>query len=199
MDQVHADLVARPTGERRDVCLPITGAPDWQMRLTALVTKARTSEALPTALTRFHPDLDYAHQPQRRARGVALASRGLNSDRTYANEHPEWGDNSVIEVQLFEDGGLRLYMSRFSTGVSSRYQPEKGEEQMLFDGTAANRLHGRRRYEESRAFSPTTATATTPTRRPPAPPWPNSATNRAPSPAGSWARSCAPWARKPCS
>ncbi|HWU05540.1 MAG TPA: ATP-binding protein [Streptomyces sp.] len=180
-DQSHLFLVARPTAARRDVCLPITGAPEWQMRLTALITKARTSEALPTALTRFHPDLDYVHQPQRRARGVALASRGLNSDRTYTNEHPEWGDNSVIEVQLFEDGGLRLYMSRLSTGVSSRYQPEKGEEQMLFDGAAvlltwrvlelmrlvseevgyhgnwaigagANRLHGRRRYGGESGF-----------------------------------------------
>ncbi|MFJ3301292.1 hypothetical protein [Streptomyces bacillaris] len=52
-DQSHLFLVARPAAARRDVCLPITGAPDWQTRLTGLVTKARTSESLPTALTRF--------------------------------------------------------------------------------------------------------------------------------------------------
>ncbi|OXZ01504.1 helix-turn-helix domain-containing protein [Streptomyces sp. 2R] len=180
-DQSHLFLVARPAAARRDVCLPITGAPDWQTRLRTLVEQAKSSEAVPATLAQFHPDIDDAYQPHRRARGVALSSRGLNPDRTYAHEQPERVREAVIEVQLFEDGGLRLYMSRLSTGVSSRYQPEEGEEQQLFDGAAvlltwrvlelmrlvseevgyhgnwaigagANRLHGRRRYAGQSGF-----------------------------------------------
>lgn len=57
-DQSHLFLVAHPTAARRDVCLPITGAPDWQTRLTALVTKAQGSAALPATLAKFHPDIE---------------------------------------------------------------------------------------------------------------------------------------------
>ncbi|MFC8728243.1 AlbA family DNA-binding domain-containing protein [Streptomyces bacillaris] len=180
-DQSHLFLVARPAAARRDVCLPITGAPDWQTHLLTLVEKAKSSQAVPATLAKFHPDIDDAYQAHRRARGVALSSRGLNPDRTYAHEQPEHVREAVIEVQLFEDGGLRLYMSRFSTGVSSPYRPEEGEEQQLADGAAvlltwrvlevmrlvseevgyhgnwaigagANQLHGRRRYSGQSRF-----------------------------------------------
>jgi hypothetical protein len=80
----------------------------------------------------------------------------------------------VIEVQLFEDGGLRLFMTRLSDGLK-HHASENEEEQVLFDAGAvihtrhilelirlvsddvgyhgnwavavgANRLRGRRRY-----------------------------------------------------
>ncbi|MFF2721915.1 hypothetical protein [Streptomyces sp. NPDC058011] len=52
-DQSHLFLVARPAAARRDVCLPITGAPDWQTRLLTLVEKAKSSEDAPLTFVRI--------------------------------------------------------------------------------------------------------------------------------------------------
>jgi hypothetical protein len=174
--QSHLFLVAQPTAGRRDVCLPITGAQDWNQRLHTLITRVRESRELRAALADqgFSPDLGDAHRGHRRARGVARSSAGLTSDRTYAPEG-RWGDEDVIELQLFEDGGLRLFMTRLSDGLRERRVEDSEAEQVLFDAAAviltrhmlelirlvseevgyhgnwavavgANRLRGRRRY-----------------------------------------------------
>ncbi|MFJ7201620.1 MULTISPECIES: helix-turn-helix domain-containing protein [unclassified Streptomyces] len=173
--QSHLFLVAQPTAGRRDMCLPITGAQDWNMQLHTLIRRVQENQSLRAALANqgFSPDLSDAHQGHRRARGVALSSSSLQSDRTYVADG-SWGDEKVIEVQLFEDGGLRLFMTRLSDGLQ-RHASENKEEQVLFDSGAviltrhmlelmrlvsddvgyhgnwavavgANRLRGRRRY-----------------------------------------------------
>ncbi|MER5353468.1 ATP-binding protein [Kitasatospora sp. NPDC002551] len=178
--QSHFFLVARPTAGRRDMCLPITGAQDWNTLLQALIRRVREDQTLRTALSNrgFSPDLGAAHRGRRRARGVALSSSNLKSDRTHAPEG-RWGDEDVIEVQLFEDGGLRLFMSRLSDGSERN---SKDEEQVLLDvgavvltrhmlelmrlisddrgyhgnwavAVGANRLRGRRRHAEQWGFS----------------------------------------------
>jgi hypothetical protein len=180
--QSHLFLVAQPTAGRRDMCLPITGAQDWNLRLHTLINRVQESEELRAALANqgFSPDLSHAHQGHRRARGVARSSAGLKPDRTYAPEG-RWGDENVIEVQLFEDGGLRLFMARLSGGLSRPYAPEADAEQVLFDAAAviltrhmlelirlvsddvgyhgnwavtvgANRLRGRRRHTGQSIF-----------------------------------------------
>ncbi|MBC2902106.1 RNA-binding domain-containing protein [Streptomyces cupreus] len=135
--QSHLFLVAQPTAGRRDMCLPITGAQDWNLRLHTLITRVQENQKLRAALSDqgFSPDLSHAHQGRRRARGVALSSSSLKSDRTYAAEG-NWGDEHVIEVQLFEDGGLRLFMTRLSDSLHDRYTPEEDAEQVLFDAGA---------------------------------------------------------------
>ncbi|MBT1094198.1 helix-turn-helix domain-containing protein [Streptomyces sp. Tu102] len=173
--QSHLFLVAQPTAGRRDMCLPITGAQDWNMRLHTLIRGVQENQSLRAALANqgFDPDLSQAHQGHRRARGVALSSSSLKSDRTYVADG-SWGEEHVIEVQLFEDGGLRLFMARLSDGVGHQGPGNEGEQQ-LFDTAAviltrhmleltrlvsdevgyhgnwsvavgANRLRGRRRY-----------------------------------------------------
>ncbi|MEU7088128.1 AlbA family DNA-binding domain-containing protein [Streptomyces achromogenes] len=181
--QSHFFLVAQPAAGRRDMCLPITGAQDWNHRLHALINRVRENKKLRAALSNqaFSPDLNDAHQGHRRARGVALSSSTLQSDRTYAPEG-RWGDEDVIEIQLFEDGGLRLFMTRLSDGLSNRHAPDDEAEQVLFDAAAvihtrnmlelmrlvseevgyhgnwavavgANRLRGRRRYTGQSLFA----------------------------------------------
>ncbi|MGK5734212.1 hypothetical protein [Streptomyces sp. URMC 124] len=180
--QSHLFLVAQPVAGRRDMCLPITGAPDWNLRLHTLFKRVQESRDLQTALSNrgFSPDLGDAHNGHRRPRGVARCSATLKSDRTYVPEG-RWGDEDVIEVQLFEDGGLRLLMTRLSDGRSERHAQEGDAEQVLLDAAAviltrhmmelirlvsddvgyhgnwtvalgANRLRGRRRYSEQSLF-----------------------------------------------
>ncbi|GGZ88310.1 MULTISPECIES: AlbA family DNA-binding domain-containing protein [Streptomyces rochei group] len=179
--QSHLFLVAQPTAGRRDMCLPITGAQDWNMRLHTLISRVQKNQTLRAALANhgFSPDLSHAHQGHRRARGVALSSSSLRSDRTHVADG-SWGEEDVIEVQLFEDGGLRLFMTRLSDNLN-RQASENEEEQVLFDAGAvihtrhmlelirlvsedvgyhgnwvlavgANRLRGRRRYSGQSYF-----------------------------------------------
>ncbi len=177
--QSHFFLVAQPTAARRDVCLPITGAPDWSARLRTLTRNVRENQLLHAALANrgFSPDFDTAHREHRRARGVALSSSSLASDRTFI-AGGSWHEEDVIEVQLFEDGGLRLFMTR----LSERIDPNSTDaEQVLFDtgaviltrhmlelvrlvsgevgyhgnwavGVGATRLRGRRRYSGQSRF-----------------------------------------------
>ncbi|MFH9439049.1 hypothetical protein [Streptomyces rochei] len=179
--QSHLFLVAQPTAGRRDMCLRITGAQDWNMRLHTLISRVQKNQTLRAALANhgFSPDLSHAHQGHRRARGVALSSSSLRSDRTHVADG-SWGEEDVIEVQLFEDGGLRLFMTRLSDNLN-RQASENEEEQVLFDAGAvihtrhmlelirlvsedvgyhgnwvlavgANRLRGRRRYSGQSYF-----------------------------------------------
>ncbi|MFB8085038.1 helix-turn-helix domain-containing protein [Streptomyces sp. NPDC055992] len=177
--QSHLFLVAQPTAGRRDLCLPITGAQDWNQRLHSLIRCVHENQDLRAALEGrgFSPDLSDAHQVHRRARGVALSSSNLNSDRTHCADG-SWGEEHVIEVQLFEDGGLRLFMTRLSDCLQRH---PSDEEQFLFDAgsviltrhilelmrlvadetgyhgnwtvaVGANRLRGRRRHTEQSHF-----------------------------------------------
>ncbi|MFD3678588.1 helix-turn-helix domain-containing protein [Streptomyces sp. NPDC058613] len=180
--QSHLFLVAQPTAGRRDVCLPITGARDWSQRLHALIQRALQSPRTRAALSAgFSPDLSSAHQGHRRARGVALSSRGLGAGRVYTPQGSPY-DESVVELQLLEDGGLRLLMTRLSDGTSSPYESPGEAEQVIYDAAVvvftrhmldlirlisedvgyhgnwalavgANRLRGRRRWSPSGTFA----------------------------------------------
>ncbi|XVV32968.1 hypothetical protein ACQPXT_01165 (plasmid) [Streptomyces sp. CA-100214] len=69
-DQSHLFLVAQPTAGRRDMCLPITGAQNWNLRMATLIKRVQESQDLRSALAGrgFSPDLGDAHQGHRRAR-----------------------------------------------------------------------------------------------------------------------------------
>ncbi|MEV6251276.1 ATP-binding protein [Streptomyces sp. NPDC051742] len=180
--QSHLFLVAQPTAGRRDMCLPITGAKDWNQRLPALIQRALQAPRTRAALSGgFSPDLSSAHQGHRRARGVALSSSGIGAGRVYTPQGGSY-DESVVELQLFEDGGLRLLMTRLSEGASTPYESPDEAEQVIFDSAAvvftrhmlelirlisedvgyhgnwavavgANRLRGRRRWSQPAIFA----------------------------------------------
>lgn len=174
--QSHLFLIAQPTAGRRDMCLSITGAQDWNQRLHTLIRHVQENQTLRAALSNqgSDPDLSQAHQGHRRARGVAVSSSHLKSDRTHVPDG-SYGDENVIEFQLFEDGGLRLFTTRLSECLQRH---PSDEEQFLFDAgsviltrhmlelirlvadetgyhgnwavaVGANRLRGRRRHTGS--------------------------------------------------
>ncbi|MEZ7005492.1 hypothetical protein [Streptomyces sp. AD55] len=134
--QSHLFLVAQPTAGRQDMCLPITGARDWNRRLRTLIRRALEARV---PRQRFPgdsgPDLSPPTRRTRRARGVALSSSGLGAGRVYTPEGRS-SDESAVELQLFEDGGLRLLMTRLSEGTSRPYESPGEAEPVIFDVAA---------------------------------------------------------------
>lgn len=132
-EQSHLFLVAQPTAGRRDMLLDLTGAPDWSTRLARFIERAHQNKELNETLRDwgFSPDLSDAHQGHRRAGGVARSSANLGDGREYAPSGRH-GDEHVIELQVFENGGLRLYLTRFSDTIGTPDQPE----QQLFPAAA---------------------------------------------------------------
>ncbi|MFE1797751.1 helix-turn-helix domain-containing protein [Streptomyces sp. NPDC059517] len=183
-EQSHLFLVAQPTAGRRGMCLPLTGATDWNIRLHKLVSRVHENTELRAALSGaagFDPDLTSAHQSHRRTRAVALSTSELGAGRAYTPTD-SYGAENVIELQLFEDGGLRLLMTRLSNGHSKPYEAANEAEQVILDSGAviltrhtlellrlisedvgyhgswavaagATRLRGRRRYSPDSVFA----------------------------------------------
>ncbi|NUK50094.1 ATP-binding protein [Streptomyces lunaelactis] len=129
-EQSHFFLVAQPAAGRRDLLLGLTGAPDWNIRLARLIERAHQGRELNEVLGNlggFSPGLSDAHQGHRRAGGVARSSANLGDGRTYTPGALH-GDENVIELQVFENGGLRLFLTRFSDTIGT---PDKPEQQLI--------------------------------------------------------------------
>ncbi|MFJ8871277.1 helix-turn-helix domain-containing protein [Streptomyces sp. NPDC102473] len=130
-DQSHLFLVAQPSAGRRDLLLSLIEPPDWSARLARLIRRAEASAELAMALrgVGITPDLGLAYRGQRRAGGIACCSDSLGDGRLYmpSTRH---STQDVIELQMFEDGGLRIYQSRFSDSIGSP------PEQMLLPAAA---------------------------------------------------------------
>lgn len=126
-EQSHLFFVAQPAAGRRDLLLGITGAPGWNTRLARLIERAHQGSELNEVLGNwggFSPDLSDAHQGHRRAGGVARSSANLGDGRQYAPSGHH-GDEHVIELQVFENGGLRLFLTRFSDTIGTPDRPEQ--------------------------------------------------------------------------
>ena len=142
--QSHLFLVAQPVSGRSDMLLEFTSGENWNNRLFALIERAYTPD-LNAMLANFesNPDLRLdATTGYRRARGAARATRnlgevgraewdfGLTGSEVLALEDEKKLDADAIELQVHEDGGLRLYCSRFSA--------LRTREQMIFDWVAVS-------------------------------------------------------------
>ena len=102
-DAAHLFLLAQPLTARSDLALDLMTGGTWERRLLEL-GHAQPLGSLPG----FSPDLSSVTRVSRRTDGVALSTHNLGPTR----ERLEGGD--VAEVELHEDGGLRIYMSRLS-------------------------------------------------------------------------------------
>jgi hypothetical protein len=79
--------------------------------------------------------LRYASHLALRPAGVALVSTELASDRTVSMTG-RLSDEDAVELEIDEDGGLRIFMSRLSDAREDRYADQPGEMQMLFPPAA---------------------------------------------------------------
>lgn len=108
----HLFIVAAPAVPRREMLLDAVHGPEWFQTFYRL--KDAGVKQNPRQL--FSPDLDAAGQLGRRADGAALTSYDLAPDRRLRSlvEPHERYSESAIELELSEDGVIRLMTTRFS-------------------------------------------------------------------------------------
>ncbi|WP_170290547.1 AlbA family DNA-binding domain-containing protein [Kitasatospora atroaurantiaca] len=128
--QSHLFIVAQPLSGQHDMLLKLTSGPGWNMRLAEFIDRAYTTE-LNDALAgaQIAPDLTDAGNGFRRAGGAARATSNLGEGRIHTPTGSST-DEHVVELQVLEDGGLRLYFTRFSDDSEG--------EQMLFPAVAVS-------------------------------------------------------------
>lgn len=134
--QAHLFLIAQPLAGRRDMLVDLVGSPQWNQKLYDFVEHAFTPE-LNAVLngTDVDPTLKMATNGFRRARAVARATPNLGEGRIF---RPSDGPSSedAIELQVHEDGGLRLFFSRFSDTRHGDFG--RPDQNVLFDAAAVS-------------------------------------------------------------
>jgi len=127
-EQAHLFLLAEPVAAPPEMLLALTSGPGWNQRLGEFAARAHTAEVNQAlAYTGgFSPDLDYASNGARRPRGAARADHRLATDRTLREDAR---DEDVVELEVHEDGGLRIFMGRLSDTMDDG-------EKVLFDTAA---------------------------------------------------------------
>lgn len=102
--QAHLFLVARPVVSTGPAMLQERIGANWQKWVLEELVMSAT-------LGRFSPDLSRATQPQRRPDGWAVTAGYLTPLRTVVDKGVE---DSLLELEIDEDGALRLFCGRAS-------------------------------------------------------------------------------------
>ncbi|MFI9026321.1 helix-turn-helix domain-containing protein [Streptomyces sp. NPDC053560] len=111
--KAHLFLVAQPMAGRDDMLLDLTSGQDWNYKLAQFLPRVSTPELDELlAEARVYPEIGDATNGSRRAGGAAKSSPCLADGRVY--QPGGRIDPDAIEIQFFEDGGLRLFQSRLS-------------------------------------------------------------------------------------
>lgn len=124
--QAHFFAFATPVTPRREMALALVHGADWMQRFRGVIEAAHDFE--PFHKQRFAPDLGSVTQPARRVDGAAMSSDGLTPDRIVDPERSYGDPEDIIEVEISEDGEVRLYTGRLSDALSSA-----GAQQVIFD------------------------------------------------------------------
>lgn len=134
--QAHLFLVARPLAGRRNMLLELVGGPQWSHNLAEFINQAFTPE-LNNILraTEVTPTLQHAGTGYRRARGAARATSNIGEGRIFRPGKPRAQENA-IELQILEDGGLKLFFSRLSDEL--RDDLTESKQQVIIDAAAVN-------------------------------------------------------------
>jgi hypothetical protein len=137
--QAHLFLLAVPIAGRDDMLLDLVHGPDRRSQLHQFAGRADTPELEETlrsaGIDGFSPSLRYATSLGLRPAGVALHSSELTGDRTLTMTGG-LSDEDVVELEIDEDGGLRIFMSRLSDSLEDRFADQPGSTQILFPSAA---------------------------------------------------------------
>lgn len=129
--RAHLFLVAEPVAGRAGMLLALTHGEHWQQRVHGCLQSRLRDEAVTGALAAarvggFSPSLEELSRFDRREGGVALTSSGLGPGRVLTDDG--WDPESLAELEIREDGGLRVFLGRLSD-----HRDAQPTVQMLFD------------------------------------------------------------------
>lgn len=129
-------LVAQPLAGRRGMLFDLVSTPDWNMKLREFIDRAYTPEldALLGGMT-YQPSLRYAGNGYRRARGVARTTPALGNGRRFTPAANDASAEDALEIQVHEDGGMRLFFSHFSHPFKA-HELRPVAENLIYDGAA---------------------------------------------------------------
>ena len=134
--QAHLFLLAEPLTARPGMLLHLTDGDGWQQRLLTFAHERGRGPEVQEALAAgkiegFSPDLGTMQDQHRRPGGAALTSYALAQGRVLrtGRHDPE----TVAELEVYEDGGLRIFMSRLSDHLPHSQSELGPEDQVLFD------------------------------------------------------------------
>ncbi len=134
--QSHLFLLAEPLAGRPEMLVPLVSGDNWNHRLGHFLDRACYTDETARAFGRdegqFHPDVRLCTEGSRRTRGAAKATYNLDSGRAL-READSRGSEDVVEVEVHEHGGVRMFMSRLSYSVGG---PVGEPEQVIFDTAA---------------------------------------------------------------
>jgi hypothetical protein len=128
--QSHLFLLAQPQAGRPDLLLDFTSAANWNQRLAELIQRTHAGEP-DRNLPDPDPGLLDAGNGYHRTRGIAKATRNLGEGRVFAPTD-NYMPTAAIELQMFEDAGLRLFFSR----LSESFHHGDEAEQFIWDAAA---------------------------------------------------------------
>lgn len=132
-EQAHLFVLAEPTAGRTGMLLDLVHGDESRSRLRDLVGHAdapEVSKALQAGNAGgFSPSLSYATDFALRSTGVALSSK-LTSDRCPTVIGGR-SDEKIVEFEVDEEGGLRVFMGRLSDSRHDPYADPPGNSQIL--------------------------------------------------------------------
>jgi hypothetical protein len=129
--QAHFFLLAQPSTPRPGMLLKLVHGEKVHVRLLGLVQRAESAEVREALRSTggFSPPLDSASEFAYRSAGVALVY-GLGSGRSWSDDGGSSAED-VVELEVDEDGGLRIFMSRLSDSVRSAGPGADGERLLM--------------------------------------------------------------------
>jgi hypothetical protein len=131
--QAHLFLLAQPSAPRPQMLLDLVHGQQAPVNLLVFAGRAEAPELqeLLTPAGGFVPSLADARDFAVRSAGAAL-TYGLASDRSWMpiGASPE----DAVELEVDEDGGLRVFMSRLSDDLPSEGTARRREQRLLMAG-----------------------------------------------------------------
>jgi hypothetical protein len=118
--QAHGFLLAEPLTGRAGMLVPLTDVPIDHERLLRFALQAKrpaTQSLLNTVQARdFSPDFSSLQSFDRRHGGVAMSTYGIAAGRRLREGDGYTSHESDSELEILDDGGLRIYTSRLTSG-----------------------------------------------------------------------------------
>jgi hypothetical protein len=129
--QAHLFLLAQPSVARPGMLLGLVHGQDVQVRLLEFARRVDAQDVREVLKMTggFSPSMEWASDFAFRSAGAAL-TYGLAIDRSWSSDDGP-SPEDVVELEVDEDGGLRIFMSRLSDSLQSGDAAASGERLLM--------------------------------------------------------------------